>query len=69
VPFPCFFINGICHSHILDICLCSHIHFFIEYNHLDMCDMICTKNQTFSSFSLPLCNYREDDYHSKVPYL
>jgi hypothetical protein len=54
VPYPCFFIYGIYHAHILDISLCLHILFCIEYNLSDMHGMICTQHPTFSIFSLPL---------------
>jgi hypothetical protein len=69
VPYPCFFIYGICHAHILDISLCPHIHFCIEYNHSNMRGMICTKHPTFSTCYLPLHNYRARHYHLEVPYL
>jgi hypothetical protein len=68
VPYPCFFIYGTCHAHILDICLCLHIHLCIEYNHLDMHGMICTQHPTFSTFALPLRSYRANNYHLEVPY-
>jgi hypothetical protein len=63
------FFNSTCHAHILDISLCPHIRFCIEYNHLDMRSMICTQNPTFSTFVLPLRSYLERHYHSELPYL
>ena len=41
----------------LDICLCLHVHLYIEYNHWDTHDMICTQYPTFSTFALPLHSY------------
>ena len=66
---PFFFIYHTSHAHILDISLCLHILLYIEYNHLDMHDMICTQHPTFSTISLPLHSYRKRNYHSKEPYI
>ena len=64
-----FFFYHTFHAHISDISLCLHILLYIEYNHLDMHDMICTQHPTFSTISLPLRSYRKRHYHSEEPYL
>ena len=45
--YPYFLIYHTYHAHILEISLFQHILLYIEYNHLDMHDMICTQAQNF----------------------
>ena len=67
--YPSFFIYHTYHAYILDTSLCLHILLYIEYNHLDMHDMIFTLDPTFSKIYLPLRNYQKRNYHSEEPYL
>jgi hypothetical protein len=69
VPYPCLFIYGTCHGHIMDTSLCLHICLCIEYNHSEMCGMLCTQHPLFSTFSLLLRNYWEINYLSEIPHL
>jgi hypothetical protein len=69
VIYHFYLIYDICHAHISDISLCLHIILYIEYNHFDAHDMICTQHPIFSKFYLPLHSYRAIHYHSEEPYL
>jgi hypothetical protein len=67
VPYPSFFIFGTYNAHILDISIFLHICLCIEYNHSDMCGMICTQHPTFLTFYFLMCSYLARKNLSEVP--
>jgi hypothetical protein len=56
VPYPCFFFLFLVPvmPTFWTYLFFAYSSLCIEYNHLDMCGMICTQHPTFSTFSLPL---------------